>query len=66
MYTGFESIASFGSFGSLDAAIIGLGISDHYRSLSRGLIDSRDVVYFAVLTLVFLLSSRTVIQSRKW
>ncbi len=66
MYTGFESIASFGSFGSLDAVIIGLGISDHYRSLSRGLIDSRDVVYFTVLTLVFLLSSRTVIQSRKW
>lgn len=66
MYTGFESIASFGSFGSLDAPIIGLGISDHYRSLSRGLIDSRDVVYFVVLTLVFLLSSRTVIQSRKW
>lgn len=66
MYTGFESIASFGSFGSLDALIIGLGISDHYRSLSRGLIDSRDVVYFVVLTLVFLLSSRTVIQSRKW
>ncbi len=66
MYRGFESIASFGSFGSLDAVIIGLGISDHYRSLSRGLIDSRDVVYFTVLTLVFLLSSRTVIQSRKW
>lgn len=66
MYTGFESIASFGSFGSLDALIIGLGISDHYRSLSRGLIDSRDVVYFVVLTLIFLLSSRTVIQSRKW
>jgi ABC-2 type transport system permease protein len=66
MYTGFESIASFGSFGSLDAFIISLGISDHYRSLSRGLIDSRDVVYFAAVTLVFLLASRTVIQSRKW
>ncbi|MGF1565742.1 MAG: gliding motility-associated ABC transporter permease subunit GldF [Flavobacteriales bacterium] len=66
MYTGFESIASFGSFGSLDAFIISLGISDHYRSLSRGLIDSRDVVYFMAVTLVFLLASRTVIQSRKW
>lgn len=66
MYTGFESIASFGSFGSFDAFIISLGISDHYRSLSRGLIDSRDVVYFMAVTLVFLLASRTVIQSRKW
>lgn len=66
MYTGFESIASFGSFGSFDAFIISLGISDHYRSLSRGLIDSRDVVYFVAVTLVFLLASRTVIQSRKW
>lgn len=66
MFTGFESIASFGSFGSFDAVIIGLGISDHYRSLSRGLIDSRDVVYFVIVTFVFLLASRTVIQSRKW
>lgn len=66
MYTGFESIASFGSFGSLDALVISLGISDHYRSLSRGLIDSRDVVYFAAVTMIFLLGSRTVIQSRKW
>lgn len=66
MYTGFESIASFGSFGSFEAILIGLGISDHYRSLSRGLIDSRDVVYFVIVTFVFLLASRTVIQSRKW
>ncbi len=66
MYTGFESIASFDSLGALDAVFIRLGISDHYRSLSRGLIDSRDLIYFFILTGAFLLMARTVIQSRRW
>jgi ABC-2 type transport system permease protein len=66
MFIGFESIGSFEWFGSLDDAIISLGINEHYKSLSRGLIDSRDVVYFGVVTMAFLFASRTVIQSRRW
>jgi ABC-2 type transport system permease protein len=66
MFTGFESIASFGSFGKYEGLIIRTGISDHYKSLSRGLIDSRDLVYFGVVTLMFLLASRLNLQSRKW
>lgn len=66
MYIGFESIASFDSFGKLDTVLLRMGISDHYRSLSRGLIDSRDLIYFAILTGIFLLITRTVIQSRRW
>lgn len=66
MFIGFESIASFGRFGSFDAILIRLGISDHYRSLSRGLIDSRDLIYFGILIAAFLSVSRTIIQSRRW
>lgn len=66
MFIGFESIASFERFGGLDSVLIRMGISDHYRSLSRGLVDSRDLIYFGIITLVFLLTSRTVIQSRRW
>lgn len=66
MFIGFESIASFERFGGLDSVLIRMGISDHYRSLSRGLVDSRDLIYFGIVTLVFLLTSRTVIQSRRW
>jgi ABC-2 type transport system permease protein len=66
MYTGFQSLASFDLMGSLDNFIMKLGIQDHYVSLSRGLIDSRDVVYFIALVSVFLLLTKTVLSSRRW
>ena len=66
MYTGFSSIASFEALGALDSFIMNLGMQAHYNSLSRGLIDSRDVVYFTTLIIIFLLLTKTVLNSRKW
>jgi len=66
MFTGFQSLGSFDLFGSLDDFIMKLGIQDHYSSLSRGLIDSRDVVYFFALIAIFILLTKTVLGSRKW
>jgi ABC-2 type transport system permease protein len=66
MFTGFQSLGSFDLFGSLDDLIMKLGIQDHYSSLSRGLIDSRDVVYFFALIAIFILLTKTVLGSRKW
>ena len=66
MFIGFESLGSFDLFGPLDDTVIALGMNDHYKSLSRGLVDSRDVVYFGILTALFLFASRTVLQSRRW
>jgi ABC-2 type transport system permease protein len=66
MYTGFSSLASFELFGSLDNKIIKLGIQDHYNAMSRGLIDTRDVVYFIALIAIFLILTRTVLRGRKW
>lgn len=66
MYTGFQSLGSFDLFGPLDNFIIKLGIEDHYTNMSRGLIDSRDVLYFLSFIATFLLLTRTVLQSRKW
>lgn len=66
MYIGFQSLGSFDLFGPLDNFIIKLGIEDHYTSMSRGLIDSRDVLYFFSFIATFLLLTRTVLQSRKW
>jgi ABC-2 type transport system permease protein len=66
MYTGFSSIASFELLGAADSFILNLGMQAHYNSLSRGLIDSRDVVYFAAIIIIFLLLTKTVLSSRKW
>jgi ABC-2 type transport system permease protein len=65
-YNGLTQIASFELFGAFDRLIQQLGIADHYDSMSRGVIDTRDVVYFASLSGIFIVLTKTVLQSRKW
>lgn len=65
-YVGFESISSLNLFGSIDDVIINFGINAHYLSMSRGVIDTRDVIYFLGVILLFLLFTKTVVGSRKW
>lgn len=63
---GFTALASFEAFSKIDSFLYSLGIEDHYKSLSRGVIDTRDVFYFLSLVALFLLSTKTVLASRKW
>lgn len=65
-YFGLDELGSYSLFGPLDLLILQLGINEHYTSLSRGVIDSRDVIYFSSLVLLFLLATRLTLQSRKW
>lgn len=65
-YTGFEQISSLSLFGKADTFIQALGINEHYNSLSRGVIDTRDVIYFFSFNAFFVLLTKTVLQSRKW
>jgi len=65
-YMGFDYLSDLLVFQTIQTEIITIGISEHYRSLSRGVIDSRDVSYFISLALIFLFATRTVLQSRKW
>jgi ABC-2 type transport system permease protein len=58
LYYGFAAISKLPAFtGGADYYIEMAGIDYHYRSISRGVIDSRDVIYF--LSLVFLFLSIT-------
>ncbi|MBX2916108.1 MAG: gliding motility-associated ABC transporter permease subunit GldF [Cyclobacteriaceae bacterium] len=63
IYTGFDSLATFGNNALL---IKQLGILYHYESLSKGLIDSRDVIYFISVTAFVLVTTKTIIGSRQW
>lgn len=65
-YLGFDYISPLLYYGNLKSLAINAGISVHYRSLSRGVIDSRDVFYFGGVILTFLLFTRIVLLSRKW
>lgn len=66
IYTGFQSLASFDLFGTYDNLVMKLGMQEHYSSLSLGLIDSRDVVYFVALNIIFILLTKFVMSSRRW
>lgn len=65
-YIGFEFIYSLDLFGNFDLFIQSLGINAHYRSMSRGVIDTRDVLYFLSLTGLFILFTKISLESRKW
>jgi ABC-2 type transport system permease protein len=55
LYTGFEAISKLPVFASgVDYYIEMLGIKFHYKSISRGVIDIRDVIYFTGLIFIFL------------
>lgn len=66
IYIGFEFIYGLNLFGKVDLLVRNLGISAHYASISRGVIDTRDVLYFLSLITLFLLFTKLSIESRKW
>ena len=65
-YSGFDLMSGLGFPNVISNIIAQFGISNHYASLSRGVIDSRDVVYFVSLTMFFLLLTRFTLEKRKW
>lgn len=66
IYIGFDMIYSMALFGSVDLFIQQLGIASHYSSLSRGVIDTRDILYFLSVIILFLSMTKLVLSSRKW
>ncbi|MFT5791373.1 MAG: ABC-2 type transport system permease protein, partial [Saprospiraceae bacterium] len=56
LFYGFEAMASL--FGSLDYFIQSLGLNEHYKSISRGVIDTRDLLYFISVTVFFLMATK--------
>jgi ABC-2 type transport system permease protein len=65
-YSGFEFLAGISGPGGISNLLSCAGMSNHYESLSRGVIDTRDVVYFITLTLAFIFLSRFMLEKRKW
>lgn len=53
-------------FGKTDDIVQMIGIEHHYNSISRGIIDSRDIIYFISIIILFLFGTLTVMERRKW
>ena len=50
MYYGFEALGDLNIIGNIE----NLGMKEHFNSISRGVIDTRDLVYFISVTVFFL------------
>lgn len=60
-YIGFEGIADFTSSNLIDQ----LGMSSHYKSMSRGVLDTRDIIYFLSITIFFIVLTIKGIHTKK-
>ena len=65
-FSGFDSLSQLLSLQSIDTIITGFGINQHYQSISRGVLDTRDLVYFLSFMALFLLITKTIMGGRKW
>lgn len=66
LYFGFNAISSLDLFYGIADIIDQIGILYHYNSMSKGLIDSRDVVYFLSIISGMILLTNLILRSRKW
>ena len=66
-YTGFEALSRLPVFaGGVDYYMGMIGMSFHYNSISRGVVDTRDVVYFISVIILFTALTRLSLNRRTW
>ena len=67
LYRGFESLSKLPAFAEgIDYYLGMIGMSFHYQSISRGLIDTRDVIYFLSVIVIFVSLTRLSLNRRTW
>ena len=66
-YSGFWYLSKLPIFvGKVDDVVQMLGIDYHYNSISRGVLDSRDIIYFLSVISFFVMLNLLSLERRKW
>jgi ABC-2 type transport system permease protein len=66
LYLGIESLSKLPVFSKgTDYIISQLGMQSHYTSISRGVLDTRDLIYFISVSVVFLYATKISLLKRK-
>jgi ABC-2 type transport system permease protein len=65
-YDGISRMASLDLWEGSRNFLSQFSLSYHYEALSKGLLDSRNLIYFISVTLLMLISTNLVLGSRKW
>jgi len=64
-FIGFNFVGALFSNGATSQFISSIGIDYHYKSISRGVIDSRDLLYFLVVSAIFLFFSKIILEKQR-
>lgn len=64
-YDGFNLLGNFSQIGGLDYIIQYIGISFHYDSIKKGVIEISDIIYFISLIVLFISCSLTIVKTLK-
>ncbi len=65
-YDGISRLASLDLWEGSNSFLSQFSLTYHYAALSKGVIDSRNLIYFISITLLMLVSTNLVLGSRKW
>ncbi len=66
LYSGISSLAQLSLWEGSAYIISQLGIDFHYAAMGKGLIDSRNLLYFFSIIVIFLYLTYLNLRSRKW
>ena len=65
-YSGFNSVSQITALAGIESVLVNIGVAEHYQSISRGVLDTRDLVYFITFVALFLGLTKLAIGGRKW
>jgi ABC-2 type transport system permease protein len=66
IFTVFDFLGSFEWLKNNNFFVEWLGINYHYKNISRGIVDTRDIIYFVSLIVLFVWLTKIKLNSRKW
>jgi ABC-2 type transport system permease protein len=65
-YQGIDYLAAIDIWGNATSIILKFGISYNYSALSKGLIDSRNLIYFFSVITIMVLATKLSLNARRW
>jgi len=66
LYSGLESAAAIDTWGRFSLWLEQIGLAYHYRAMSKGLLDTRNIIHFVSVTAIMLLLTKITLGSRRW
>jgi ABC-2 type transport system permease protein len=67
LYSGFEALSKIPAFtAGIDYYLSMVGMSFHYEAISRGVVDTREVIYFVSVIILFVSLTRLSLNRRTW